>query len=1215
MQSLLGSFWQYRREDTYEYAQKRVLYHQSTQYDHHAVGLSTALRFKRTVFRTLIYSTDFRAFIFLHFVIRIAYFFRIIPEDANEEDSIWHISWKPLRIIAAMTAFFLVFFTMENYSGYRAMHNDTQKLLRKVIGLAFLIQLYMGQAAKQHMCLGCRYLLGSLILFYEQLQYKQENNAPPRGYLTEHVLSDEEREYLASFDIGHRPILLMQWTQDIIVEGFRIAKSATHHDDSVVPLANNALKHMLDKTFRCIDLQNLVMSNRILPVPFQYFHLLNLMLFVNIVLWAYILAISNSWVASLVFITCFPIFMAAENMAIQLQDPFGHDEVDFPIEYWLVSCWAIVRRIQRLRRFSITDIENLASCQDDWTDNAAQEILGSIPIVIPFKSSDYDLYFDDLVGPVAEDIDDTGIIAGGINPDQLMDEDGYMQLEQEPETPQRPAKRTPPVPIWTAMARGAASWMNKKEPGPPKTVAEEKPLLSDNASDTSSQVGGRPGASRSTQSFGTRMLQRLRPASRGQRQSAETDSLEIRPPPGSGHKEMHVQSQAFTKERNNRQAATLGLNFKFENLDYDKVMASFTMMNALRKHISETIASRAKVDQRNVHVYLTHGSTVVDVGIVCPDVDVAKDIEIVLLADSSSMVSDIEKKALQIPGIENALVQVKADLGASSEFLTDIIDHQEPTPHRVHPEKWVIPGRALMPFEEAEASTLNADADQNKDVRGTMQGSPGGHASRTGDSEDVYQASLDHDVGDLSPRAKAKAMAKATPEEVLADGWQSGIDPATGRTYYFKPGSQEVRWDKPTEAHEQTAQSAQPQSSTDRPQTEDELIVGDIIGAMQETDSWIKKEMERIERNSGKDLLYPGFYQIVIEQGVHVTTEVSRYSKRIKLIPKGKVVEVLQVEFSSSENRIRGRIPHPAGWISLDTIQREIVWARPMGADEDVSGAITDDEIDSQIGAPVNGREDTLATGDGDIDIFPPSAPRLKPPPKDSFSPRAPAGPSQSAPAKRDSVIHKAQFAACRCRGRVKFVDHTDFGGRLFEKLTHPQFEVCVHVPVVADSGWNVKAELYSAGSLEAGWSKADVAPWTSFGSPTVKSAFPALEGWLRLTYPVHRRGRKVQVPLKHEGEIKVYISGTGVDSATVYLPYSFECLFVDTIPEGIFSPPDKHVLLEVLLADDTTINEIDPAHIRSVLKFAFPDRSHDELAELSAAWNRHLAVAAPSQE
>lgn len=76
------------------------------------------------------------------------------------------------------------------------------------------------------------------------------------------------------------------------------------------------------------------------PVPYPYFHLLNLILFVNLVLFGFSAVIMAWWPFTILAVSIVTIILLGMRvLAVQLSDPFGDDAVDFEIEQFLKGAY------------------------------------------------------------------------------------------------------------------------------------------------------------------------------------------------------------------------------------------------------------------------------------------------------------------------------------------------------------------------------------------------------------------------------------------------------------------------------------------------------------------------------------------------------------------------------------------------------------------------------------------------------------------------------------------------------------------------------------------------------------------------------------------------------------------------------------------------------------------------------------------------------------
>merc|ERR1712151_664357 len=96
------------------------------------------------------------------------------------------------------------------------------------------------------------------------------------------------------------------------------------------------------------------------PMPFQYFHIMNLMLALNLVLWAYSLGCQDSYFAPLIYMFVQMMFQGIRELSTALSDPFGDDEVDFPVNDWMMALYARMYGIlEDPYDVSATDLDNV----------------------------------------------------------------------------------------------------------------------------------------------------------------------------------------------------------------------------------------------------------------------------------------------------------------------------------------------------------------------------------------------------------------------------------------------------------------------------------------------------------------------------------------------------------------------------------------------------------------------------------------------------------------------------------------------------------------------------------------------------------------------------------------------------------------------------------------------------------------------------------------
>merc|ERR1712125_69024 len=96
---------------------------------------------------------------------------------------------------------------------------------------------------------------------------------------------------------------------------------------ATVHIYNRMHQHLMDIIAACDQIGHLVA----MPVPYVYYHLMNVILTLNIFLLATVPALIGSWYTVYPFAVAALIIMGLREVACSLADPFGEDATDFPV--------------------------------------------------------------------------------------------------------------------------------------------------------------------------------------------------------------------------------------------------------------------------------------------------------------------------------------------------------------------------------------------------------------------------------------------------------------------------------------------------------------------------------------------------------------------------------------------------------------------------------------------------------------------------------------------------------------------------------------------------------------------------------------------------------------------------------------------------------------------------------------------------------------------
>lgn len=205
----------------------------------------------------------------------------------------------------------------------------TRRLLDMVNKFCAEMSLYLNVGAPKHTRLACRYLIAAVLLFCFDVRGENGTSAEDWDILKRYgLIKDDEQEFLKMDSSPMRAHMMLQWSCMVTRDGHQLVLKNKKVPGNVI----NALIPMIC-TIRALMQEIQDVMN--LPIPFQYFHLLNVMLCVNFFLWGYVMAITASIFAPVTYFFAVAIFIGMMELSSHLTDPFGDDDTDFPLGAWM----------------------------------------------------------------------------------------------------------------------------------------------------------------------------------------------------------------------------------------------------------------------------------------------------------------------------------------------------------------------------------------------------------------------------------------------------------------------------------------------------------------------------------------------------------------------------------------------------------------------------------------------------------------------------------------------------------------------------------------------------------------------------------------------------------------------------------------------------------------------------------------------------------------
>jgi predicted membrane chloride channel (bestrophin family) len=313
----------------------------TVEYDPTYGTFFTALQLKDTVVSQVLVRFDFYFLLCFHFATRVAVESRLFdPSDFGLE-----LPMGLTEVTGSLMTFFVVFYNGSVFSRYNRFYDLTKGLGESTLRVIMILSREM-KDTKMKRKLTKMVLASCFIFFFERTPSDEDDSNMSQAEWDQLVsmgLLDVKQEmrlkmHCERLGMNAMPsLMLLSWSMKLYRLGcnYHLQLERTYWD---VRRNQEDVVEMLE-----------------MPMPWQYFHIMNMMLMMNLMLWAYSFALQLSHFATLIFVFVTAIFMGIRELSVALADPYGDDAADFPLNDWMNTLY--VRAVEL--------------CEDDWT---AQEM-------------------------------------------------------------------------------------------------------------------------------------------------------------------------------------------------------------------------------------------------------------------------------------------------------------------------------------------------------------------------------------------------------------------------------------------------------------------------------------------------------------------------------------------------------------------------------------------------------------------------------------------------------------------------------------------------------------------------------------------------------------------------------------------------------------------------------------------------------------------------
>lgn len=336
--------------------------------------------------------------------------------------------YKLLTVPTSLLIFFIVFYCGQCYTRYFALYQHCVGIAGCSMIWASLVRLHL-PAKRTMQWNAMRFILAAAHVEYYDITDGMSHDEW-ECIISRRLLSPAESESVAAYQ-GFKPFQLITWAllevQSVIhhsalqrpveeeasAEGAsagsvqcgtsppaapstmervarstrRLAAAADGEKEAESDQLSRAISRQLFVNFAYNDFQNCAYDMRghcsqiyatlRQPVPFAYFHLLNLMVIINLLLLSYgMTGLANPALTIICFAIVCVVFIGLRDLAVSMANPFGDDEIDFKFEKFLGSSYTTALAFLCDKHHpSGTELpKDLTNPLDDFVANASVKI-------------------------------------------------------------------------------------------------------------------------------------------------------------------------------------------------------------------------------------------------------------------------------------------------------------------------------------------------------------------------------------------------------------------------------------------------------------------------------------------------------------------------------------------------------------------------------------------------------------------------------------------------------------------------------------------------------------------------------------------------------------------------------------------------------------------------------------------------------------------------
>eukprot|EP00927_Polykrikos_kofoidii_P085777 TRINITY_DN9415_c0_g1_i1.p1 TRINITY_DN9415_c0_g1~~TRINITY_DN9415_c0_g1_i1.p1 ORF type:complete len:582 (-),score=124.99 TRINITY_DN9415_c0_g1_i1:19-1764(-) len=302
-----------------------------TIYYQHSAPLYTAVfavTRTKTVFGLVMTCFEFWFFVALHVILCV------LSEKGQPEFVNIDIRWDAITFTQFIVTLFLTFFASHCFARYTELYDQSMTIIDGILLFVQELVVSMNFAELENHRLGAtKYMLAVAYVLFISVTKGALTKQDWRTIVDKGLLTVVEAQQLARFPARSHEVVfvLASWAMQTVDDGLQHDLMWEPRSFKTVHCHNRANAHCTRTLKACHE----ITTTMSLPLPFPYFHLVSVVLLLN----AFLLAVAASSFKTYMTIVPYTVgqlfFIGVREIAATLLDPFGPDDVHFPVDAFL----------------------------------------------------------------------------------------------------------------------------------------------------------------------------------------------------------------------------------------------------------------------------------------------------------------------------------------------------------------------------------------------------------------------------------------------------------------------------------------------------------------------------------------------------------------------------------------------------------------------------------------------------------------------------------------------------------------------------------------------------------------------------------------------------------------------------------------------------------------------------------------------------------------